>query len=161
MKEIIVLICFAILLGSCKKFEHKEVKELPECTYCHLADSIEGSYTGRLVERTFGPNAGCPALCYDTILDTIITVDITRTYEGLNEYEDSIIFKFNCSYFHDDIYLSESSIQTGKFTPYGSYDLQKFTEDKRMLVSRIGYLYTSETSYYDYVALEFEGFKDE
>ncbi len=161
MKALFIFLSFAFLLGSCKKFEHQEIQEIPECTYCHLADSIEGSYTGRLVERDFGPVQGSQPLGYDTIIDTVITVNVTRSYDDLNEYEDSLIFKFECSHFHDEILLSESSIQTGEFTPYGSYDNQKFTEDNRMLVSRMGSFQTYSGGSYDYVALEFEGYKDE
>lgn len=156
MKEYMIFICcLVILAGACKKFETEDVTDIPNCTYCHLADSIEGSYTGRLVERErFGYN-------YDTILDTMITVYVDRTFSGLNKYEDSIIFKFNCSHFHDEIFLSEESIQLGNFSPYGNNDVQKFTEDNRMLVTRISKIQLGQSYYEDYISLEFEGFKDE
>lgn len=152
---LIFIMSTAFLIGSCKKFETKEVTDIPECTYCHLADSIEGSYTGRLVERDrFG-------YTYDTILDTMITVYVDRTFSGLNKYEDSIVFKFNCSYFHDEIFLSEESIQLGSFSPNGDNDIQKFTEDNRMIVERVSSVQLGLAYYEEYVSLNFEGFKDE
>lgn len=156
MKGYIVFICCSVLLaGACKKFETKNVTNIPDCTYCHLADSIEGSYTGRLVERVWdGPS-------YDTILDTIITVYVNRTFSGLNNYEDSVVFKYDCSYFHDEIFLSEESIQLGNFSPYGDNKAQKFTDDNRMLVSRISKVQLGAAYFEEYTSLEFEGFKDE
>ncbi len=154
----IYFLLFVVLLcagTACNKFETKDVTTIPECTYCHLADSIDGSYTGRLVERDrYG-------YTYDTILDTMITVYVDRTFSGLNKYEDSIIFKFDCSYFHDQIFLTEESIQTGKFRPIGDNKVQKFTEDNQMLVSsessvQLGFGWSE-----DYVSLQFKGYKDE
>ena len=161
MKELLLFLCFSALAVSCKKFEHQAVNDVPDCTFCHLADSLEGSYTGRMVEVKYTYIPSIPTYGYDTILDTIITVDVNRSFEGLNDYEDSLMFKFNCSHFHDEIFLSEESIQTGNFTPLGNNDLQKFTDDNRMLVNRTGYFQIWTNSYIEYDALNFVGFKDE
>lgn len=133
MKELFIFLSFALLFGSCKKFEHQEIQEIPECTYCHLADSIEGSYTGRLVERIY--ISPMPPQ-YDTILDITITVSVERTYEGLNYYEDSTVFSFNSTHFYDKIFLTEKSIQKGEYLPYNNGTKQRFTEDNKMVYRR-------------------------
>lgn len=156
MKSIIFLLLILGLISSCDKFEHSENKYIKYCNYCNLADNIEGSYTGRYLDIEFLYfDLGIQT---DTVLDTIITVSVTRSFENLNHLEDSIVFKFNTSRFFDEISFSESSIQNGTFHPT-KYSTQKFTNDNILQLVETKYItLTSGPEYYN--TMEFSGEKD-
>jgi hypothetical protein len=165
MRYFIVTIIIALLLSSCNKFDHQNIKEIPTCTYCNLADSIEGSYTGYLVEITYDPggfNYGNGSV-YDTASIDSITVYIDRTFEGLNYYEDSTVFKFTSSHFYDEIFLSETSIQYGVYLPNPSPSriTQVFTYDKRMIFSRETVRDLGPFGEHWFVDYQFIGYKNE
>lgn len=162
MKKQASIICLIIALSiimieSCTKFKHEKHEVLKPCEYCHLADSIEGIYTGRLIDRRFTGYAG-GVEHYDTLIDSIISIEVTRTFEGLNSLEDSIVFKFKTSYLYDEIYFSENSIQEGEFFPK-KFTTQKFTNQDILKLRRVSVI-SNKYMYVKYTSLEFDGEKE-
>lgn len=124
MKRFYFIILF-FQICSCEKeeFVHSEKQIYFPCACCQMADSIEGTYDGHLVKMEYaGFVMGIPS--FDTILDTMIVFDVTRTWENSNYIEDSTVCKFLVPSFYDEpIRLTDNS---GKYSPH-IYPSQKFT----------------------------------
>ena len=128
MKSTTSLIIIAILISipfvSCKKatFNHSEDIHYTACTYCEIVDSIEGIYVGYLYE--FTPGIISPL---DTIMDTLITLNVTRNFDYTGHIIDSTVCQFDLTYFlANPIRIFDNS---GGFSPTGNdpnYNTKRF-----------------------------------
>lgn len=160
MKEgLFLFISFGLLIIGCKRFDHKESKISEECSCCALADSISGTYTGQLVKYEFSHFDGQANV--NVILDTIITVNVTRTYEDLNYLEDSLICQFEVSHLYDSpIRFTSSSIKKGGFYYENRY-FEEFMKNGEFNHKRYGSYDNGKWGNYSYPLVDFQGIKDE
>ncbi|MCG8576157.1 MAG: hypothetical protein MI810_14805 [Flavobacteriales bacterium] len=141
-----ILISFIVI--GCKKqqFTHSEEEIVPEeCLCSEMNDSIPGVYTGRWLEMSYN-DFNFPFPDVDTIVDTVITIEISRVWT--NTFEDSLICLFDFPIFFDEPikitdnsgYFIESKYSISRFySPDGlfggpfslllakNYDLDKHT----------------------------------
>lgn len=158
-KQIVVITSLALLIIGCNRFDHEDSKLTKECGCCTLADSISGTYTGQLVKYEFSHFDGQANV--NVILDTIITVSVTRSYEDLNYLEDSLICQFEVSHFYGSpIRFTASSIQNGGFYFKNQY-FEEFTENGEFIHERNGSYNLGKWGSYPYPLVEFYGVKDE
>lgn len=157
MKNLIIYTFIISTVFACKKFDHQEKKFTQPCEFCEVADSLQGTYTGRLIKKSF-KNITAQGYTFDTILDTVINMEVIRTYDGLNHLEDSIVFKFNTSYFFDEIYFSEQSIHERTFYPEKYYN-QSITEDDTIIIKSRRVI-SNKIQNISYYSLEFKGGKE-
>jgi hypothetical protein len=158
-KVLFIVFSLSILSIGCKRFEHKESKITRDCGCCALSDSISGTYTGRLVEYEFAHFSGW--VNTNVILDTIVTVSVKRSFEGLNYLEDSLICQFELSHLYDaPIRFTASSIQNGGFYFKNRY-YEEFTENGEFIHERDGIFDLGKWGRYPYPLIRFYGEKDE
>lgn len=126
--RVIIIVLFTASLASCKKstFEHAEELHYTPCTYCEIVDSIEGSYVGHLYE--FTPGAISPL---DTIVDTLITLEVIRNYDYSGHIIDSTVCQFDLThFFNNPIRLFNNS---GGFSATGNdsyFNTRRFVFDE-------------------------------
>jgi hypothetical protein len=158
-KELFIFFLMSMLTIGCKRFDHKESKLIEECGCCALADSISGTYTGRLVKYEFAYFDG--QVNTNVILDTFVSVSVTRSYEDLNYLEDSLICQFEVSFLYNaPIRFTASSIQSGGFYFKNQY-YEEFTENGELIHERNGIFDLGKWGSYPYPLVRFYGEKDE
>jgi hypothetical protein len=158
-KYIYHLILVSSILYSCNRFDHEKSIRPQECGCCIYSDSIAGTYTGNLLKYELTGFNGAPIV--NTILDTFITVDIVRTFEGLNYLEDSIFCQFDISHFYETpVKFTLESIKEGAFYHNDKY-LTEFKEPNQFNYKRDGVLDKGKWGKFPYPLVRFYGIKVE
>lgn len=167
-KSILFLFTMFIIaaLSSCVKSLEHEVPPLNlSCECCEKVKDFEGTYKGRLIEREYQGAVTNEDVTYPDIVitkDTIIEVELTRTFEGLNSIEDSMVCAFNINYFFDEqIRITNELAEENEFGPK-KFDIQTIKNDT-IQISTKSYLRLHGKhpwNGYSYVSLEFKGIKD-
>jgi hypothetical protein len=127
------VIMLIIVTLSCKRVEHKEMLVLQPCECCLYNDSIEGVYTGSFKMYQFITPYNVPLLS-----DEEKTVTVTRSFDGLNVLEDSLVCQYIVSDFYDTpIRFNYDNIKSGKFYPQ-DYRIQYFDLNAQLVVENYG-----------------------
>lgn len=117
-----------IALFSCKKetFNHESPQILYPCDCCTQADSIIGQYIGHLIKYDHSNWTLGNQVPGTIILDTIITIDVTRNLSNTDFILDSLQCLYDVPYFFDDpVTVSQSTGNIGQST----FDHQHFRHD--------------------------------
>ncbi len=160
MKNFVFIILIGIFAYACKKekYEHEDAFLFYPCKCCELTDSIEGIYEGRYVERV--AYSGPTGYTYDTIVDTIVSVQFQKVNLNQDLISDSLYCKFDVSGFvSGEVFFTEENLnfldqldfdpnfyQNNYFDIYNSGDL-------------IFYNTTYINRYFSYTSKYFKGIK--
>lgn len=94
---------FILLLGlvfSCEKFKHTD-QQIPSCTLCDFAESLNGTYRGHATGINVPYNSDS------------VTVTVQQIFIGNSQYEDSTILCFATQRAFDQFptYISRDTVQ--------------------------------------------------
>lgn len=140
--------------GCKKKFIHESPELDLTCECCSKTEAFEGTYKGTLFYQKFPPDIN--HVDYE-IVEEVIEVTLTRTYENLNPFEDSLVCAFEINYFFDEpIKFTSKSLLNNSFFPK-EYTVQTIIDDTLKIVE-MGRI-RSTHSYITWKKREFVGIK--
>jgi len=160
------LLLVGFITFSCNKsMKHEEPTLNLNCMCCEKTNNIQGVYKGRLIERDFQPNLVIDGVNMPPVVvtkDTIIEVDVERTFEGLNSIEDSLVcaFKFD-HFFNEPLRITNELIEKNIFEQE-KYTVQSMNNDT-IKISKTTYTSSPPKSPYNglkYISVEFTGIKE-